>query len=131
MRPGERDEFLSAYRIITYERDSLPPVNRPDATRHPKTVHPHGVLVGLIFSCRLSADDHLRIESSKNNTSKATWGWRVKGFGQSGRIRQSCVCALGRAGVRDGDDTGHPLASRELDRIPPHLHDMRNCARWT
>jgi hypothetical protein len=79
----------------------------------------------------VSVDDHLRIESSKSNTSKATRGWRVEGIGKSGRIRQSGVCALRRPGVRDGDGAGDPLASRELDHIPPHLLDLRDSSRRT
>jgi hypothetical protein len=82
--------------------------------------------VGPFFRGRISADDHLRIESSKSYTSKATWGQSAKAISKSGRILQSCVCALSSPGVRDGDDTGDPLASRELDDVPPHLHDLRD-----
>jgi hypothetical protein len=56
-------------------------------------------------------------------------GWHAEGVGKSGRIRQSCVFALRRLGLRDRDGTGDPLASPELDRIPPHLLDMRDRSR--
>ena len=119
-QPGESDESLSASRIIVYERDSLPATRRREARLR------RAWGVGPFFRGRISADDHLRIESSKSYTSKATWGQSAKAISKSGRILQSCVCALSSPGVRDGDDTGDPLASRELDDVPPHLHDLRD-----
>ena len=53
-------------------------------------------------------------------------GQDAEGIGKSGRVGQSGMRALRGSGVRDGDDTGDPHASRELDHIPPHLYDLRD-----
>lgn len=88
---------------------------------------PEGEEDAHLFEHRVSVDDHLRVESSKKQQAKSeTSGWHAEDVGKSGRIRQSCVCALCRLGVRDGDGTGNPLASRELEHIPPHLLDLRD-----
>jgi hypothetical protein len=88
---------------------------------------PEGKGDAHFFKHRVSVDDHLRVESSKKQQAKsATSGWHAEGVGKPGRIRQSYVCALRCLGVRDGDGTGNPLASRELDHIPPHLLDLRD-----
>lgn len=85
---------------------------------------------GASFSCRrVSMNHHLRIESSKNKRLNSSWGQRAKGIGKSGRIGQSCVCALRSPGVRDGDGASHPLASRELDHLSSHLLDLRDRSR--
>ena len=44
---------------------------------------------------------------------------------------QSCVRALRRPGVRNGDGASHPLASRELEHLAPHLLDLRDRSHRT
>jgi hypothetical protein len=55
----------------------------------------------------------------------------VEGIGKSGCMGQSRLFALRRFGLRDGDDSGDPLAPGELDHIPPHLLDLRDRSCWT
>jgi len=84
------------------------------------------------FSWHLfSSDHHLSVESSKGNSSWSTTGTHAELIGKSGRIRQSRVRALHRPCVCDGDGASHPLASRELDRLAPHLHNLRDGSRRT
>jgi len=93
-----------------------------DAPRHLRPRSGRPCVDNLLFVCRISIDDHLTIESSKRNTSNG----QHRDIGKSGRVRQSSVRALGRPRVRDGDDTGDALASRERGHVAPHLHDLRD-----
>lgn len=87
-------------------------------------------LTQYVLPHHISADHHLRVESSKKNTAKIeTSGRHVEGSGKSGRIRQSYVRALHRLGMRNWVDTGDPLAPRRLDHVPSHLLDLCDGSR--
>ncbi len=77
---------------------------------------------------RVSTDHHLTVQSSKRNTFNQQRGdGNVESVGKSGRIGQSCVCALDLALVCVMGTVQATHSHPEiLDHLPPHLFDLRD-----